>query len=143
MSLQKATSLADSNLLQVDLYRKALNNLPIVYPKLEQSLISLRVKKDTDPNLQIVQANFAYKPIDETKASTYPVKTAQQAFAELQEGDAYISSDSSAKGTIALQKVYLAYYEGDDAIPYLLPVFVFEGNNFQAFVSAISQDWQE
>lgn len=142
--LTKTTSLSQSNMVQVDLYRKSLSDLPILYPNPQRSLMSFRTKKDPERSQQIAEASFTHKPIDDTRPSTYPVKTPAQAFDALQQGQAYIASGENSKGSIAIHKVYVAYYEGSDDVQFLLPIFVFEGNNnFQAFVSAITEEWQE
>lgn len=137
-------SLSDSNFVRVDFYRKPLANLPIVYPKTEQSLMSFNVvRRGFEASQQIADASFSHKSIDQTKGSTYPIKTAQEAYNQLTNGNAYIASIPTAK-TIAIKKIYLAYYEGNDDLAFILPVFVFEGDNgFVAYVSAVKEEWEE
>lgn len=148
--LVKATSLSDSSFVQVDFYRKPLLNIPIVYPNPQQSLLSLILKGEPNRDESIVEAHFAYKLVDEEKLSTYPIKTALQAFDELKLGRAYIapaktssSLPAGRQDRIPIQKVYLAYYEGNDELHYFLPIFVFEGENFLAFVEAVKEEWLE
>ena len=141
-NLVRTTSLAESNAIQVDFYRESLDKLPILYPQTDRSLMSFRVKRGNGVPQQIIEANFSHKPVDVTNPSTYPIKTAQQAFDELQAGKGYFAATGPSK-VFPIQKVYLAYYEGLDNIEFFLPVFVFEGNSFQAFVEAIAPEWQE
>lgn len=134
-----ATSLSESDLIQVDFYRKPLSDLPIVYPQARTSLMSFLIKGGRDSTLQVAQAHFSYKGIDDKTSSTYPIKTAKEAFEELKQGKGYITLLPVQK-TINITKVYLAYYEGNDDIEFFLPVFVFEGEGgFLAFVEAIRE----
>jgi len=143
-SLIPATSLSDSSFIQVDFHRKPLEDLPILNPYPQPSLLSFLVRTAPEKKLAIVEGHFSYKPLDKTTSATYPIKTAQQAFTELQEGKAYILPGSTKSSRIAIQKVYLAYYEGSDSVRYFLPIFVFEGeNSFVAYVEAIQDQWLE
>src|SRR5581483_5327368 len=138
------TSLSDSSFIQVDFHRKPLEDLPILNPYPQPSLLSFLVRTAPEKKLAIVEGHFSYKPLDKTTSATYPIKTAQQAFTELQEGKAYILPGSTKSSRIAIQKVYLAYYEGSDSVRYFLPIFVFEGeNSFVAYVEAIQDQWLE
>lgn len=138
----KASSLSESELVQVDFYRKPVSDLLILYPDPNQSLLSFRIKSDLDRNLQVAEAHFAYKQIQTTGPSTYPIKTAQEAFDDLQSGNVYIAKAARGR-SVAITKIYTAYYEGNDDIPYILPIFVFEGEGFLAFVEAIREEWRQ
>lgn len=142
--LIKASSLSESELVQVDFYRKPLASLSIVYPNPSRSLISFLITGDQNGHLAIIDGQFSYKYIDMNNPSTYPIKTAMQAFEELKAGKAYISSFPlrSNNQTIVIEKAYLAYYEGNNAEEFIQPVFVFEGQGgFQAVVVAIIDQW--
>ena len=90
----------------------------------------------------IVEAHYAYKEIDSSlNPSTYPIKTAQDAFNDLRLGKAYVVSQTFLQGPIRIERLYLAYYEGDDEVQFLLPIFVFEGEGgFLAFVEAVKEE---
>lgn len=138
----KTTSLSQSDVVQIDFYRKPVSNSFILYPNPEQSLLSFRIKNARDRDLEVIEAHYAYKQINMSNPSTYPIKSAQEAFEELKLGSGYIARETNTQGSIAIAKVYTAYYEGNDDSPYLLPIFVFEGNNgFLAFVEAVKAEW--
>ena len=143
--LTEATSLSEATFVQVDFYRNLLSRTPIVYPNPQQSLLSFLIQTDPDKKGIVAQAHYSYKLTDENNPSTYPIKTAREAFEELQQGKAYIpASIVGGKQTIAIQRVYLGYYEGSDKLPYFLPVFVFEGDGgFLALVEAVRDGWLE
>ncbi|MBI2036018.1 hypothetical protein HYT17_00055 [Candidatus Microgenomates bacterium] len=143
-ALVAASSLSQSDFVQVDFYRKTQAEIPIVYPKADQSLISFLIKADRASDKQVVKAQYSYKEINQESFSTYPVKTAQEAFDDLKTGKAYIVKKQRALPVIAIQKVYLSYWENNDELNFFLPVFVFEGEgDFLAFVSALKESWQE
>lgn len=136
--LALTTSLSESNFIQVDFYRKPLSDLPIVYPDPNHSLISFLVEGGRETNTQVALAYFSYKNIDEKNTSTYPIKTAVEAFEELKTGKAYIALLPTQKA-ISITKIYLAYYEGNDDTNFFLPVFVFEGDGFFSFLEAVKE----
>ena len=150
-TLAKATSLSESDFTQVDFYRKPVDDIPVVNENPSQSLITFLLKTDNNFDLQVVKAKYVYTTIDNTQGSTYPIKTPQEAFENLKNGNAYIPASSSltplrsgGNQAVGIQQVYLAYYESTDAMDFLLPVYVFEGdNNFIAYVSAIKDEWLE
>ncbi len=73
----------------------------------------------------------------------YPILSPQEAFKKLQAGE--IAADSNLEGEI--KKVYLTYLTdhdmGDPASNYLLPVYIFEGNEDAAIVFAVRDDYVE
>jgi len=143
-ALVTASSLSQSDFAQVDFTRKPQAEIPIVYPSIEQSLISFLIKAGQTTEKQVVKVQYSYKEVDQAGFSTYPIKTAREAFEELKLGKAYIAKNEAVLSTIAIQKVYLAYFENNDENNFFMPVFVFEGDDgFVAFVSAIKESWQE
>ena len=90
---------------------------------------------------QIVDARFAYQAVDQEN-STYPIKTATQAYEELKKGTAYIASADPGTDKISIKKVYVAYFFPGRQQYFLTPVIVFEGtNNFVAYVPAVKDEW--
>lgn len=141
--LEKTTSLSESGYIQIDFYRKSFADLPIVSLSPSNSLISFLLKGSRERSQQIVQATYSYKPVDLTTYSTYPIKTGSEALLELQKGGGYIAQPINSQAPIQIQKVYLAYYEGNDTLAFFLPVFVFEGEGFFALVDAIANQWRQ
>ncbi len=145
----EASSPSTAHLVRVDFFQKNVDGLPIYYPRPPQSTMHLTLTGGRF-NEQVVEANFNHFNIEITSA-TYPIKTAEEAFKKLQEGNGYIASYFGEENTMSIKKVFLAYYLGssptnDKDIPqsYLMPIFVFEGENgFFAYVSAITDAWIE
>lgn len=138
-SLVASTSYSETQILRVDLFQKNIEKMPIYYSDPTISNISFLVGGGEN-GPQIVQANYTYQAITEENA-TYPIKTAKEAYSELEKGKAYIASHSKS-GSISITNVFLAYYIGKERQDYLLPIVVFEGsNNFIAYVSAVKDEW--
>jgi hypothetical protein len=139
-ALIPAPKISNTKIIKVDFFQKNLDNLPIYYDKGISSTIDFLIGKEKQ-QLEIVDARFFHKNISET-SSTYAIKTANQAFLELQKGKAYIANKPANTVEFAIRKVFLAYYIGEDKQEFLMPVIVFEGNNdFIAYVSAIKDEW--
>jgi len=143
-TLVPATSFADTQIIRVDLFQKDIDKISIYYSNPIIPNISLLIGGKEDENKsQIVQVNYTYQGLTEENA-TYPIKTADEAFSQLQEGKAFIASNSSNTNisNISIRNVLLGYYMGKNRQDYLLPIVVFEGdNNFIAYVSAVKDEW--
>lgn len=128
----------DANIVRVDFFEKNLNNLPLYYTNPFFSSLSVLFTRDT----AITEAQFFYNPIQKDIASTYPIKTADEALKELQKGNGYLASYNGIDKNISIKDVFLAYYRGDTEQGYLLPIIVFQGEGgFFAYVSAIKNEW--
>ncbi len=138
--LIKTTSLSNAQVVRVDFFQKNVNSLPVVYPFPPDSTMNFFIGGGTG-NGQAVQANFFHQGLTEISA-TYPIKTAEEAFADLKNTNAYIAALGTNKSAVEITNVYLAYYASDQEQAYLMPIVVFEGaNNFKAYVSAVKNNW--
>ena len=139
-SIIPATSLSSTQVLQVNFFQKPFNNLPIYYPRFSISPLNFLVGQ-VDGQSQVVEANFFYqKPSSES--STYPIKTASQAFEDLKKGKGYITTlINSQSNKISINNVSLGYYVSEKKQDFLLPIVVFQGNNFTAYVAAVTDEW--
>lgn len=139
-NLAPVASLSKAKLIRVDFFQKDINNLPIFYPNPVSSSMNVFVASGTyEP--QIVEANSFHQDISEISA-TYPIKTADEAFAQLKNGKAYIAAYFGEGKEVKIARVFLGYYASEEKQDYLLPIIVFEGNNgFFAYVTAIKDEW--
>lgn len=146
---------AETQFARVNLYQEELGilkingrdqELRVYYPYPDRTLMSFLLSQESDRDLNLVQAEFIYKPIVRESYSTYPIKTPQQAFQDLQNGNAYIVYNTSNQPVLDITDVTLGYYMGKSVDvndlaedqKYLMPIYVFIGNNFMAYVSAIA-----
>ena len=132
-----ATSVSDTQLVRVVFHQQDIDGIPIYYEKPDSSNIYVLVGS----NDKILEANYIHQ-VPTSNFSTYPLKTAQQALADLQQGKGYIASYYGSSKNIAINNVFLAYYLSSQPQAYLMPIVVFEGDNgFVAYVPAITDGW--
>jgi hypothetical protein len=152
--LVQTTSLSSAKVIRVDLYQKDIEydldtgrkgdaklkmKLPILYPNPPYSTMSFWVASGQN-TAEVDAAKFMHRVISTDSPSTYPIKTADEAYNELKNGQAYIPNYFGLDKQILVNNIYLAYYLGDGNQEYLMPIIVFEGqDNFFAYVSAIKR----
>ncbi len=139
--LTSASSVSDARVIEVDLFQKDLDDLPIYYPKPYNSTMNIFVGGGEN-RPQILQAQYFHQEVS-TESATYPIKTSEEAFAELKDGKAYIANPAIlGKDEILLKGVSLAYYMSDKTQDYLMPIVVFKGDNgFIAYLFAVKDEW--
>lgn len=130
------TSNINSNNASISIWPSNLNELPIITADLKSALIKGQVNKQSSN--QFTKIDYIFWPIDKSTFSTYPIKTPEQALADLKSDQGFISLQPRIP-QVSISSVYLAYYETETYSPYLQPVFVFEGPEFAAIVPAIAQ----
>ena len=139
-TLTSAPSVSGSQVIEVDFFQKDVDNLSIYYPKAVNSTISVLVVGGRNQP-QIAQVNYSHQNISD-ESSTYPIKTAKQAFDELKQGKGYIASYFGTSEDISIKNVFPGYYLGDKKQDYLIPVAVFQGDNgFFAYVPLLTDEW--
>lgn len=125
-----------AQVVKIYLAQNPVDNLKIFYPTTNSSLLYFVVAKPSD--MEVVEANFNHFTPNLGESSTYPVKSADNAYEDLKSGKGYILSGSQDQ-IVDITDVALGYYLSDDPNQtYLMPIIVFLGkNNFTAYVSAI------
>ena len=130
----------DTQVAIVDFVHPDMNNLPAVYAHPPRTnLTAVVVSVNGKPT--VIQANkFTYDLVSDVTA-TYPLKSAQQAFDELQKGKAYIAQYDGKSTSVPIKNVKLAYYFPDTSYGYVVPVVVFSSDTFVAYVNAVADNW--
>lgn len=142
--LLPTTSLSQGDAVRIDFYRRPIGETKIVTPAPDEAPVSIIYSGSSDAKKRIIQFAYTYWPIDYVTTATYPLKSSQTAWEELQTGKGYIARYPSNSSTAVIRSVYLAYYDSFEPQTYLQPIFVFEGDNgFVGYVSAISPEWVE
>lgn len=140
--LVKAPSLSEADFVRVDLFRANVNDLPVYPPNPDRGVVSLLFSGDEGGGKRIITLNYNYFPITYEQLATYPIKTADEAWAQLQAGQGFVARLDAGVSTVVVRQITLGYY--DSAIPqhYLQPTYVFEGDsNFVAYVPALPSGW--
>lgn len=139
--LSPAISLSEANFVQIEMFRKDIENLPVLTSSPNKGIIDMLLSGNNNDDKKIVKVEFNYFPIKYDSWGTYPLKTANQAWQELKNGQGFIASWNKSNNII-IRKVYLAYFDSFKPQKFLQPIIVFEGdNNFIAYISAITDDW--
>ena len=137
-ALIPSESVSKAQIIRVDFFQKDIDKIPIFYPTAHFSTINLLVSGGSNPS--IVEASYAHKTILNEPA-TYPIKSASQAFLELKQGKASVSSFANNNTNTAIKNIYLGYYLEEKEQKYLMPIIIFEGDNFTAYISAVKDEW--
>lgn len=110
---------------------------PIITNKYSEGLVKAIATKYPDDNYRFIRMNYTHWKILMENFATYPLRKIDDAFTQLKEGQGVVLLESK-KPTVSLNTIYLAYYISEDYAPYLQPVYVFEGEDFAAIISAIA-----
>lgn len=157
-TLVSTTSLSNAKVIRVNFYQKDIEydmdtgqegaqklkmKLPIYYPDPPHSTMSFWIASGQSVP-EVTASEFIHHVIatGQDNPATYLIKTAEEAFDELKNGNAYIASYFGLDKEILISDIYLAYYLGEEIQEYLMPIIVFEGKDgFFAYVSAVKTDW--
>jgi hypothetical protein len=134
-------SQGDPNKAIVNIWQADVDETPLVTPTFTEGLVKGMVTSFREENKRFVYLDYTFWPIDLQNSSTYPIKTPDEAYTNLQEGKALVPmSLAKTGGFVSITKIYLAYFLNSEFIPFLQPVYVFEGPEFTAYVPAVRDE---
>jgi hypothetical protein len=144
-TLSPADRPQDANVIEVDFYRPDIEafpqNLTVVSPRYfnSQNYVIMVVNND---GFRIVKAQVKFFEKSEEQVGIYPVKTGDQAFADLQAGKALILPLPYGSNDVLIKKMFMAYLDPEVYQEYLQPVYVFLGDgDFAAYVPAVTDEY--
>lgn len=138
-----AVSLSEANFIKVEVYRQNVDELPMVTENPQQGIAMIIFSGNRSAEKHIVEARYNYFPVNLEFFSTYPIKTAVQAWEELKNNQGFIAGWQGT-GKVIVRRIYLAYFDSTIYQKYLQPVFVFQGDdNFTVYLPAVSADYLE
>ena len=136
-----AISQSEANYARVQFFRAGVDNLPVVTPVDDESLVRV-VVSGVRSDKQIIAAEYKYSPVELERSSTYPLRSVQQAWSQLQAGEGVIVRLVGDGTSQIVRSVDLAYYDSDLPQEFLQPVYVFKGDNgFIAYMPAVDPKW--
>ncbi len=139
--LVPALSLSDANFVRIDFLRANYNDLPVVTPSFKNGNVWFLVTGASSER-KIIAGEYHYFSAQAEGSSTYPIKTSQVAFDELNQGQGFIVNPGSNANNVIIRRVYLAYYDNNKSQQFFQPVYVFEGDNgFIAYVPAVTTEY--
>lgn len=140
-----ATSISDSDLIKVHLFRKNYNELPSLTSTPGEANVWFIVSGVRQKSKNIIAGQYHYFPVDEEQMATYPIKSPETAWNELTSGNYFTASFGAAKEgeTVKIRRVYLAYYDPGIPVDFFQPIYVFESTdkNFVAYIPAVTTDY--
>ena len=150
-NLSKALSLSDADFVQLDLFRKNMdeikaesktNEIVASYPFYRadpnKGLLSIVVSGSKTLSDKIISLDYKYNKIDYTKSGTYPIKTGDEAWNELVNGGGYVFLGDSLTTEVKIRRVFLGYFDANNSTGYAMPIYIFLGDQgFTAYVSAV------
>lgn len=131
----------ESTIAKVSIWPGNIDEYQVMTPKYEESSIRAVITSFRDPAHKYKSLNFVYWPVDTATYATYYIRTAEQAFIDLKTGQGSVVLSPSNMSRASITSVYLAYYQQEEYTPYVQPIYVFEGQDFMAYVPAISQEY--
>lgn len=132
----------DSRQVTINLWQEDVEKTPIVTPKFNEGLIKAVALNNRDTDKKYILMDYIFWPIDLNNFGTYPIKTVEEAFEELKNGEGFVSIEPRT-GTVSLTQIYLAYYLSEEYSNYLQPVYVFEGPQFAGLIPALKPEFTE
>ena len=154
-NLVNALSLSDADFIQIDLFRKNIDEIdpasekkeikasyPFYRPDPNKGIIRTIVSASKSVSEKVIYMEYNYNKLDYPKMGVYPIKSGEAAWTELVNGGGYIYlGNASASQEMKIRRIFLAYYDPDQATGYTMPIYVFLGDQgFTAYVSAISDE---
>jgi hypothetical protein len=153
--LSTALSLSDADFVQLDLFRKNMdeidpksktNDVVASYPfyrsNPNKGLIRTMVSGSKNLSDRIINLDYKYNKIDYTKNGSYPIKTGDEAWTELENGGGFVFRGESVVAEVKIRRIFLGYFDAEYSTGYAMPIYIFLGDQgFTAYVSAVSDTW--
>lgn len=138
----------EADAVRINFFRAPVDNQPVVFASPSQSSTYVLLGQTVDRRKRVLEATYTFKVISDPKPDptdkrdpnpTYYIKSPEQAFEELQAGKGYVAQ-TAGESSVVVTDVSLAYYESPESA-YLYPIFVFVGDGFTAYVSALLDEY--
>jgi hypothetical protein len=156
-SLGTALSLSDADFVQIDLFRKNIDEIDptsktkaikATYPFYNldpnKGVVRVVVSGSNSVNNNVINMDYGYNNIDYATNGTYPIKTGEEAWAELQNGGGYVYSGTNDTSEVKIRRIFLGYFDADATTGYAMPIYIFLGDQgFTAYVSAVNDVWTQ
>lgn len=141
--LYNKSLLKDSTTATISIWPNDVDKYPVETPLFDTSLITQIVKEGEKPEDRVLSMKYTYYGVDEKTSATYPIKSPSNSFKDLKSGHDTVLVKSPNGGDVSIRNIYLAYFESETYSAYLQPIYVYEGQDFAAYVSAIPDDYIE
>ena len=134
-----------ANMVAVDFFPPKISDIDTVTEDFVSSPSRVVFIPQNSKDDFVVKAQVQIFERSEDQNSSYPLKTGDQVFQDLQTGRGFLIQGSDAlrgKTLVNIKKLYLAYLIPGYYTPYIQPVYVFIGeDNFVAYIPAVIDAW--
>lgn len=145
LAFSKAPKPNMATAVRVNFFREDIGKMKVLPPEFNRSFnYALYTQSNQFGN--IIELNYSFHPIAFDDYATYPLRNSVTAWKNLVDGYAYVINMGTNQNdkTIVIRNIYLAYYDSEESVRFLQPIFVFEGDNdFIAYLPAITPEWLE
>lgn len=153
--LVNALSLSDADFVQIDLFRKNIDEIdpesktkevvasyPFYRTDPTKGLIRAVVSGSKVQSEKMISLEYSYTDIDYARNGTYPIKTGEEAWAELSNGGGFVTPNGPKTGEVKVRRIFLGYYDSNENQKFAMPIYIFLGDQgFTAYVSAVRNEW--
>jgi hypothetical protein len=130
-------SRSNAQLVEVDFYRPNIDNFSIVTPRFLNSQ-NYVVMLFEGSDYTVIKSQIAFFEKSDEQVGIYPVKTGNQAWEELNNGQGLVVAGTQGQKNIIIKKMEFGYLDPDVYQNYLQPVYYFLGEgDFAAYVPAV------
>ena len=142
-----ALSQSDAQFVRVNLIRAPIEEMKVWPVDPKQGIVSITFipssTRSIRGNLQVIEARYKYNSVSYEQNATYKLINAKTAWEQLVKGHGYYASFVPGVKDIAIRRMSLGYFDPPEAGFFLQPIFIFEGDNFVAYLTAIDPSWIE
>ncbi len=139
-NLIPTTLRTEAQAAQISLWVQNIDKKSIFTPEFNKGLVYGIVSPSASDLENYLTLQFSNYPIDSSTYATYSIKTAEAAYNDLKTGKGVVILQP-LKPQVSISSVYLGYYLPNNYTSYLQPIYVFEGQNFVAYIPAITDDF--
>jgi hypothetical protein len=135
------TSPQDANMIEVDFYRKKVEQYLPMSPSYfnSQNYVMLMPNKN---GAKVVSAQVKFFETSTTEIGVYPLISGKRAYEMLLAGKGILVSGGLDKKNISIKSMSLGYFDPDIYQDYYQPIYVFTGDNdFVSYVPAVSEKY--
>ncbi len=140
--LVPAISLSEADFVKVEIFRKNIDNWPVLTENPNKGIISFILSGSSNQDKKIIKVESNYFPINYTSFGSYPLQTADIYWQQLNKKEAFIANWDGQTNPVTIRRVYLAYFDSFNPQNFFQPIVVFEGdNNLFAYIPAVNPEW--
>lgn len=139
-----AVSRSQGHFVRINLYRKPIDEVPVVYPRSDRGPISVILAFQREDDRQFISIDYNYFPVELETSAVYPIISVAEAWKRMQAGGGYVVSVKTNIATVTVREISIEYYDSEDPQQFMQPVYVFRGDDdFVGYVPALSDAWVE